>query len=421
MRSQRRGVAADAWGTTRQALAGAITALVLGTAACTDASAPAPTSPSTPSMDRSEGRGIFQRYVALGTGISMGWRSAGLTAESQYESWPAQLSRIAHRELDQPYVAEETCFPPISTPIAPAIVEPTGPCATAPGVTLPTRNLALRGATASSALLATVGGAVDDNGYGFTSVMSLVLPPGVTQVGAVSELRPKIVSVEYGTSEILRSLLLPTMDAPRLIPAYEAWAEQYDQILNEVSKSTDVVVLALPSRVPPPGFVRASTLMASMLAPGVLARFNLVPPPFECDFGVPRFVYAPAYLRLVFSVGTLQCGQLTRPDFSLSFDTYYDMLVPIVEGMRQHIRQQADLRGFAHFDLETLYTSYTQPPFSLTAFLDLSDPFGPYVSLDGIYPSAAGNRLLAEAAARALNETYGLGLPVSASTVRLSK
>jgi lysophospholipase L1-like esterase len=45
-----------------------------------------------------------------------------------------------------------------------------------------------------------------------------------------------------------------------------------------------------------------------------------------------------------------------------------------------------------------------------------SQPYGPYVSLDGIHPTAAGQRILAEAAARALNETYGFGIPVSSSS-----
>jgi hypothetical protein len=66
--------------------------------------------------------------------------------------------------------------------------------------------------------------------------------------------------------------------------------------------------------------------------------------------------------------------------------------------------------------MDILYSSYSQPPFNVTTFMTANEPFGPYVSIDGIYPTAAGNTLLAEAAARALNERYGLGLPVSAST-----
>lgn len=78
------------------------------------------------------------------------------------------------------------------------------------------------------------------------------------------------------------------------------------------------------------------------------------------------------------------------------------------------IRAEAEPRGFAIFDLQDLYSSYTQPTFNLFTFWSSSEPFGPYVSLDGIYPSAEGNALLARAAARALNTTYNLGLPVSA-------
>ncbi|HET9797769.1 MAG TPA: hypothetical protein VFP90_07270 [Gemmatimonadaceae bacterium] len=42
-----------------------------------------------------------------------------------------------------------------------------------------------------------------------------------------------------------------------------------------------------------------------------------------------------------------------------------------------------------------------------------SQPYGPYVSLDGIHPTAEGARVLADAAAEALNETYRLGIPTS--------
>jgi len=37
-------------------------------------------------------------------------------------------------------------------------------------------------------------------------------------------------------------------------------------------------------------------------------------------------------------------------------------------------------------------------------------PYGPFISLDGIHPSAAGSTLLARAAAAALDDTYHLGL-----------
>ena len=42
-----------------------------------------------------------------------------------------------------------------------------------------------------------------------------------------------------------------------------------------------------------------------------------------------------------------------------------------------------------------------------------AQPYGPYISLDGIHPSAEGQRVLADAAAMALNSTYRLNIPTS--------
>jgi len=52
-----------------------------------------------------------------------------------------------------------------------------------------------------------------------------------------------------------------------------------------------------------------------------------------------------------------------------------------------------------------------KPPFSLAVLLQSPTPFGPLFSLDGLHPSAAGSRVLAKAAAHALNVTYNLGIP----------
>ena len=64
--------------------------------ACSDATAPDRSRSISPvastELDRSEGRGIFQRYVAIGTSISMGWQSDGVIASTQETSWPAQLA-----------------------------------------------------------------------------------------------------------------------------------------------------------------------------------------------------------------------------------------------------------------------------------------------------------------------------------------
>ena len=427
MRSQQQLAAERTIHRPRSAVRAALSIFALvGVAACTDSPTAVPADVTSAALNRSGGRGIFQHYVALGSGMSMGWQSDGVTAESQYDSWPAQLARIANRELEQPYIASPSCFPPYELPFESLIRAASGPCANAPRVRLPAENLAIRGATVSSALMAMVGdAAMLDSNFGFTAVMPLVLPAGVTQVGAVAGLKPKIVSVEYGTSEILRGMLTSGMFTGSWIPDAVAWSALYDQILDEVSKSADMVVLAVPpSTFGPSGFVARTTLMSALLSPQVQTELNIAPPPEPCDLQVQRWIYVPRYLRLIISQAKnaqapvpINCNQLARTDLSFSEDA--DALFGNVEQMRKHVIDEAKKRGFAYFDLETLYTS--SPPFDIWKFLTTNEPFGPYVSLDGIYPTAAGNALLAEAAAGALNKQYNLGLPVSASTTWLAR
>src|SRR5215204_1764097 len=57
--------------------------------------------------------GDFQRYVAIGTSVSQGWRSDGVNAASQRTSWPAQLTEMAGRELSLPLIAFPGCGAPL--------------------------------------------------------------------------------------------------------------------------------------------------------------------------------------------------------------------------------------------------------------------------------------------------------------------
>src|SRR5690349_23246800 len=82
--------------------------------------------------------------------------------------------------------------------------------------------------------------------------------------------------------------------------------------------------------------------------------------------------------------------------------------------MNAVIRNEAETRGFAYFPLGALYEgAVTKPAFNAVAIMTTAQPYGPYISLDGIHPSAEGARVLADAAATALNTTYRLDIPTS--------
>ena len=77
--------------------------------------------------------------------------------------------------------------------------------------------------------------------------------------------------------------------------------------------------------------------------------------------------------------------------------------------MSAFIRKQARLHGWAYFELDALYgRPDLKPPFNAIALMtDPVTPYGPYISLDGIHPNAAGHQILAQAAAAAFNAQYG--------------
>jgi hypothetical protein len=73
----------------------AFTSIVaVGASACT---ADRVVAPSASFETQAEGRGVFQRYFAIGTSVSAGVQGDGLVAATQATSWPAQLASAAGR------------------------------------------------------------------------------------------------------------------------------------------------------------------------------------------------------------------------------------------------------------------------------------------------------------------------------------
>src|SRR5687767_186211 len=236
---------------SRVAIVAAATVLV----ACADSpTAPAHRLAGAPSFDQaSEGRGVLQRYVAIGTSISMGWASDGVFAGSQIDSWPAQLGRLGHREITQPFIASPGCRPPLVGILglnqrldgSAALPQPTTCAPLVPGVTLPTQNLAISGARTANALATTPEATADP-------LYDRVLPAGATQVSAMAAQRPKLVSVELGAAEILSAYFGIAIAGPPPAPilAPQLWAPQYREVLERVqavSTVKHVVLVGLPT------------------------------------------------------------------------------------------------------------------------------------------------------------------------------
>jgi hypothetical protein len=418
-----------------------ITLMAFALAACADS----PTAPraAAPSLDKArrdltpDGEGDFHRYVALGTSVSQGWRSDGVNSGSQLTSWPAQLARLANRELSLPLIAAPGCGAPLMAPLGAGRRVGGELAATSllnricapnePGVTLPAGNVAISGARTVHALNATPE-APDPN---YAPLYARVLPPGMSQVAAMEAQNPKIVSVELGANEILGVRDGAYVPGQTFVPV-SFWAPDYTRVLDRVEAETrKAVLVGLIDHVSNfPSFRTGAELWA---ANATFAPFHVTVSE-DCSVapGKDNLLFVPVRVLVAAATGAarrnlgltpyvLSCANAPATDANGNVIRDY-VLSPAelaavdaqLAAMNAIIRAEAESRGFAYFALSALYEDVvTKPPFNAITMLTSAQPFGPYISLDGLHPSAEGAGVLASAAAAALNARYDMAIPTS--------
>jgi lysophospholipase L1-like esterase len=389
-----------------------------------------------------EGRDDLQRFVSIGTSVSQGTQSDGVVSDGQSLSWTAQLARAANVSYSVPLVQAPGCNPPLVAPISFAsrlgAASTWGECApNVTGVTLPSNNVAIDGANARTAATVTPEIAVQ---AGISRVggelYRRVLLPGQTQLTAMEAQSPTFVSVELGANEILggsSGLVAPNVT----VTPVDTFTLYYDQIVAGVQGTgAKAVLVGLPDdlaqfpSIRPGGDLHADSAtfanafyvtVASdcqgtanlVFLPGMLLAPRTIPTPGgPVTFGgmIPRGQAAAGAGQ---PRPTLSCSNVPgAPDFVIT-PTELQALNAMSAAMNDYIQQQATDNGWAFFKLGALYDQPSRPAtFSIALFMTSNEPYGPNISLDGVHPSARGHRILAAAAAQAINATYGLGIPV---------
>lgn len=400
------------------------TALVLS--ACTDPVAPAvappdgarPVAQAAPLTAAT----VFARYVALGTSNSMGVQSAGISAATQRASWPAQLAaRVAGVTFTQPLVQDPGCSPPLLAPLAAnlailgaftafgagddlvsAVMTTCAPLRD--GIVPPTGNVAISGADVHDALFATVESQTARSAR-LGALYARVLAPGQTQVTAMLAQQPTFVSVELAANDVLPA---STGRIAAMTP-YASWAADYDAVIAAVrATGARAVLVGLPNDAARfPSVRRARELFnewPSLLALGITVSFS-------CYFST-NHVFVPGYVLglLARAPATATCADVPgAADHVLTASDIAAVNARMAQ-INAHIQARAAEGGYAYFALSALY-DLPKPAFRVSDLLFSSAPFGPNISLDGVHPSAAGQGILAAAAAQAVNARYGLAIP----------
>jgi hypothetical protein len=403
----------------------ALVAVAVAVAACSDTNSPstAPVAVETSndalqlSMFRSGGDAHPSAYVAMGTSISMGWLDDGVFAGSQAVSWTKQLADGAHIPFTVPSIDAPGCKPPFAAPLLAfkrvdgssggesAVCSPNSE-----GVILPTHNLAVENATASEGLNATPATA----SAGRNNVTSRVLPAGMTQVTAMRSLRPLFVSVEFGGNELLPAQIGVVAEGVTIVP-FATFKESYDKIIENV-KATRARAVLVSIRTDLRNFPTIRTGPEIAAQREAFRAYN-VSVSSDCDDS-PNYVFVRGKVLTAVATGaamagipgagsyTLSCADSPGKDYIL---TPLDIatLNALGDQMSEEIERHAAENRYAVFALGELFNrSKDGVPFDLNAYLRSATPYGPVISLDGVHPNAAGHKILADAARRAIIARY---------------
>jgi lysophospholipase L1-like esterase len=409
--------------------AGALALVVL--AACSDDRTTGPA-----------GQEAFSRYVAVGTSLSMGVQSDGVVYFSQQHDWTTLLSHMAFAHYTQPLVAAPGCFSPLIAPlqfsrrlsgISAAANQSTSipdtTCALFGTITLPANDVAIDGANTYDALYVTPETASVE-GVKRRRQYRLVLPAKTTQITAMMRQKPTLVSVELGANEALGAasgLLFPkagyrgAASAGTFVPN-AVWQPVYDALIDSVKKTgAKVLLVGVPKTN---GFVSLRTGdelyadRAAFQSRGVIIAA-------DCQ-GSANSIFVPIKVlnalgaaQATGSAQTLSCTDSPGAQDNILTPADVQLIDGVIAGMNSHIQSVAAQNGWAYLDLSTVWAQWMtrRSPFSVAQLLGCVRPYGQYVSLDGVHPNAQGYQEMANAAADALNTTYGFAIPTNPQSV----
>jgi hypothetical protein len=382
------------------------------------------------------GQSAFASFVSIGTSVSMGVQSDGVYYATQQTAWPALLAHQAFAtKFTEPLVQGPGCYSPLIAPLQfqrrlsaaqyPAINATDQTCALLGTIPLPTNNVAIDGATTYAALRVTP----ETTAVAPVSVESdqrkrlykAVLAPKNSQVTEMMSQNPTLVSVELGANEVLRTvtggILVPAAayrqpDTTFTFYPITLWQPQYDAIVDSVAKTGAKALLVsvplIPSLVgvyPGDDFYQQAAAFQSF---GIVVNA-------DCQ-GNTNLIYG--FGKVLTALGSPKPYNFTctnnpaAPDFILTAaDTAF--VDNLIRQMNAHISAQATSHSWAYLDLNASLASFVavKSHFNLSVFLTCTRPFGQYISLDGIHPTLDGQQAIANAAADALNSTYGFQIP----------
>ena len=375
--------------------------------------------PSTPA-----GGEIFRSYVALGNSISAGFQSGGINDSTQRQSF----ARLLATQMGTPYRYAALAMPGCPAPIANFTTQarvgggtPVCSARIVASVTDVLNNVAVPDAQSWDPTATSTSA---------SNALTTFILGGKTQVQRALDAQPTFVTSWFGGNDVIQAAYTGLLTATpgisigiRSTPAQ--FQANYDLLLKQLTDGAPGlkgVLIGVPKVSSLPLMTLGSTIAGSAVAQ---ATINLVAgKPVVIN---PNCVGSTSLITLPLLLPQIRAG--TQPA-QISCLPGVDPLNPLLGNLFVHdpqeqatlnavidadnayLKSKADAIGFAFWDPNPQLLAIRGTPQSLAFpnFADALNPFGTAFSLDGVHPSTAGQRLVANFLIPVINAKYGTTL-----------
>lgn len=413
---------------------------VVAAAACSDSTAVV-VPPST-----ARAGALFAHYVSIGNSIAAGFQSNGINDSTQKLSFAYLLAQSMGTRFAVPYIPRPGCTPPVANWQTGALVQtgmPSGQTATAATCTLRDansvtdvlNNVAVPGAASTE---------VDAPTSPFHNLLTDLFLGGKTQVQKAIDADPTFVTIEIGPNDVLQAaytgVITPMAGVSRGITPFTTFKTNYDKMIADLQAGapnlkggvlidnfrTSMAPILFPAAAfANPAFAAGFSTVATGSATGLTYMPNCFSAPGNQS--LVSFAIVPEIRKYLATNGAaghppvISCvkGQFPQSAivgeiFILDVDEQTTLDAAVTQ-MNDYIQAKATALGWTYVDLNPILTAQRAPGGCINNVPNLqasgtTSPFGSCISLDGLHPTAAGQKLIANAVIAAINTKFGTSL-----------
>jgi hypothetical protein len=387
---------------------------------------------------------IFESYVSLGNSIAAGVQSSGINDSTQKQSFAYLLADQMDTRFAVPFIPRPGCTPPVANWQTGARVQtgmPAGQTATAATCTLRATSsitTTLNNLAVPSAASTEVGAQTSP----YHNLLTNLILGGKTQVQRAIEADPTFITIEIGPNDVLQAaytgLLTATPGISRGITPFATFQTNYDKMLSDLDagaprlqggvlfanvRTSSAPILFPAAAFGNPAFAAGFSIAATGSPAGLTYDADCLSgtSPSLMSFAILPEIRAGRHPTIIScsnsGVGIPAYGGVQRGNIWVLDAAEQATLDAAVTQMNTYIQGKATAMNFAYVDINPTLLAQKAAGGCINAVPNLAaagtvSPFGTCISFDGLHPTLAGSKLIANLTIAAINAKYQTTLPV---------